>query len=300
MLWLPMPLPMSTPMRVRYSYAAAVAVLCALLASCGSNTVRDGPPAGGVSIPELPGDAVPRPEGRSRYGNGPVYEVLGKRYTVMPSGDGYRERGVASWYGNKFHGRLTSSREPYDMYAMTAAHKTLPLPTYVRVRNLRNDRSVVVRVNDRGPFVHNRIIDLSYAAALRLDMIDDGTSLVEVTAITFGDPTGDRPVSKPVPVPAERAAVTDPAPPDEPASTAGPAHEIYVQVGAFGDRSNAERRQALLLSGGIGDAFIYADEGGGAALYRVRIGPIAGVDEYDILVDKLAALGINDPWLVSL
>ena len=136
---------------------------------------------------------MPRPEPRSKYGNGrdlgngPEYEVLGKRYTVMPSSVGYQERGVASWYGKKFHGNLTSNREVYDMYEMTAAHKTLPLPTYVHVRNLRNDKSIVVRVNDRGPFVHNRIIDLSYAAALKLDMVQDGTSLVEVTAYNFDE-----------------------------------------------------------------------------------------------------------------
>ena len=154
------------------------------IAGCGGNKVRgDGPPSGSTRVPEIPGDAVPRPEARSKYGNGPTYEVFGKRYTVMPSSAGYQERGVASWYGKKFHGNLTSNRETYDMYRMTAAHKTLPLPTYVRVRNLRNNKSIVVRVNDRGPFVNNRIIDLSYSAAMKLDMIKDGTSLVEVTAI---------------------------------------------------------------------------------------------------------------------
>ena len=287
-------------MRIRRARAGSLVLACALLASCGGSAVRDGAPSGSVSVPELPGDAVPRPEARSRYGNGPIYEVLGKRYTVLPSGDGYRERGVASWYGNKFHGRLTSSREPYDMYSMTAAHKTLPLPTYVQVRNLRNDRSVIVRVNDRGPFVHNRIIDLSYAAALKLDMVNDGTSLVEVTAITFGEPAGDRPVSRPAPTPAEPVAAPAPGPAAPAAGSGDGVHRIYVQVGAFGDRSNAERRQAALLAGGIGGAFIFADEGGESPIFRVRIGPIAGVDEYDLLVDRLAALGINDPWLVSL
>ncbi|MCG8369940.1 MAG: septal ring lytic transglycosylase RlpA family protein, partial [Proteobacteria bacterium] len=199
-------------MRARLALLA-VAVLA--VAGCGGNKVRgDGPPAGSARIPDMPGDAVPRPEPLSRYGNGPTYEVLGRRYSVMPSSAGYRERGVASWYGRKFHGRLTSNRETYDMYAMTAAHRTLPLPTYVRVRNLRNDRSVVVRVNDRGPFVHDRIIDLSYAAALKLDMIRDGTSLVEVTAISFDEPPCDRPTRRTLggssgPV-AAKAAPTEP------------------------------------------------------------------------------------------
>src|SRR5210317_227639 len=203
-----------------------LAISLLALSACGGNTIRgDGPPSGSARIPDLHGEVTPRPEPRSRYGNGPVYEVLGKRYTVMPSSSGYQERGVASWYGKKFHGNLTSNRETYDMYAMTAAHKTLPLPTYVRVRNLRNNKSIVVRVNDRGPFVHNRIIDLSYSAALKLDMITDGTSLVEVTAINFEQPQGDRPtrISTPSAPSAEPAAMTAPA----------TNNNVYVQVGAF-------------------------------------------------------------------
>lgn len=271
------------------AHLAVLLISCTLVA-CGGNKPKDGPPSGSNRIPDLPGDAVPRPEPRSRYGNGPVYEVLGKRYTVMPSSSGYRERGVASWYGKKFHGNLTSNREVYDMYQMTAAHKTLPLPTYVQVRNLRNDKTIVVRVNDRGPFVHNRIIDLSYAAALKLDMVRDGTSLVEVTAISFDEPAGDRPVRRQVP----------PAPPPQQA-TAQPSadHQIFVQVGAFGDRSNAERRLALLSSGGIANAFIHEDRSSGNTLFRVRIGPVAGVIQYDILVEELENLGIMDPYLIS-
>ena len=282
------------------SAAIGVLALAALsLAGCAGSEVRDSAPSGSVSIPDLPGDPVPRPEPLSRYGNGPEYEVLGETYRVMDSSSGYKERGVASWYGKKFHGRLTSNREPYDMYAMTAAHKTLPLPTYVKVRNLRNNRSIIVRVNDRGPFVHNRIIDLSYAAALKLDMVRDGTSLVEVTAISFEDPAGDRPVR-----------VVEPAQPPAPGPAAVPEQEtspaarqdnaIFVQVGAFGDRANAERRRSALLSGGIGGAFIFADEAATPPMYRVRIGPIAGVDDYDALVLKLEALGITDPYLVTL
>lgn len=282
-------------MLLRRAPLGLLILLYVVLASCGGREVRDSAPSGSVSIPDLPGDAVPRPEPKSRYGNGPVYEVLGKSYTVMPSSTGYKERGVASWYGKKFHGRLTSNREPYDMYAMTAAHKTLPLPTYVQVRNLRNNRTIIVRVNDRGPFVHNRVIDLSYAAALKLDMVRDGTSLVEVSAITFDDPPGDRPVR-----------IVEPAEPPAPASVpdrepeTAEENEIYVQVGAFGDRANAERRQSALISGGIGDVFVFADEAATPPLYRVRIGPIAGVDDYDALVDRLETLGVTDPYLVTL
>jgi rare lipoprotein A len=222
-----------------------------------------------------------------------VYEVFGKQYTVMPTSSGYRERGVASWYGTKFHGNLTSSREPYDMYEMTAAHKTLPLPTYVRVRNLSNGRSVVVKVNDRGPFVHNRIIDLSYAAAMKLDMVTSGTGLVEVEAITFDDPPGDRPVRK--------TTTPQPAPVAPPAPSPQRIDEdrIFLQVGAFGSRGNAERRLAALRSASILAAFVVEDTSVSPTLYRVRIGPIRGIVQYDIIVEELENLGIADPYLVN-
>lgn len=263
-----------------------------VLAACGGGKTRgDGAPSGRVHIPDLPPDAVPRREPRSKYGNGPVYEVLGKRYTVMPSSKGYQERGVASWYGTKFHGNLTSNREVYDMYKMTAAHKTLPLPTYVRVRNLRNDKSIVVRVNDRGPFVHNRIIDLSYAAALKLDMVGDGTSMVEVTAIDIEQPRRDRPTRKTTPAPT-------PAP-ESPSSGPAHPHTIFVQVGAFGERANAERRLGELSLAGIGNAFIHEESVSGRTLYRVRIGPVADVVQYDALVDELETIGITDPYLIT-
>ncbi len=276
--------------------AVLILVATALLAGCGSTGGKDGPPtASSGRGASLPADAIPRPEPKSRYGNGPVYEVFGKRYTVMDSSSGYKERGVASWYGKKFHGNLTSMREEYDMYAMTAAHKTLPLPSYVRVRNLRNNKSIVVRVNDRGPFVHNRIIDLSYAAAQRLDMVRDGTSLVEVEAISFDDPPGDRPTrvtTTPAPAPAA-------APTPKPAPQQAADNRIFVQVGAFSSRDNADRRLALLRSAGIGTGFVVADTAADPDLYRVRIGPVTGVEHYDLLVDELTRLGINDPYLVA-
>ncbi len=278
-----------------------MAILSLSLAACGSGKLRgDGPPStGSTRIGGLPGDAVPRAEARSRYGNGPVYEVLGKRYQVMPSSSGYQERGVASWYGKKFHGNLTSNREVYDMHSMTAAHKSLPLPTYVRVRNLQNDKSIVVRVNDRGPFIHNRIIDLSYAAAARLDMLRDGTSLVEVTAIDFDTPAGDRPTRKTTAPVSEASLPPSVQPAVEPASAplAGSAR-IFVQVGAFGDRANAERRLGELAASGIDNAFIHEDASSSPSLLRVRIGPVARVIEYDILVEELENIGITDPYLV--
>ena len=275
-----------------------------VLAGCGSSKIRgDGP--GRAHIPELPDDAVPRPEPRSRYGNGrdngngPGYEVFGKWYSVMDSSAGYQERGVASWYGKKFHGNLTSNREVYDMYEMTAAHKSLPLPTYVRVRNLRNDKSIVVRVNDRGPFIDNRIIDLSYAAALKLDMVRDGTSLVEVTAINFEEAAVDRPTS--VEKPPRRVLQSTPAIAPDAAATEPPAvseNRVFVQVGAFGDRRNAERRKAALADFGIDNVAVHADDTAATPLFRVRIGPLAGAEQYDQIVVELGKLGIKDPYLI--
>ena len=167
-------------------------VLLALLAGCGGLPGRgyyqdDGPPA---TVPDgRPGipDAVPKDEPLSPYGN-KTYHIAGHSYTPLKDAVGYRERGVASWYGKKFHGKRTSSGEPYDMHAMTAAHRTLPLPCYARVRNRANGQSVIVRVNDRGPFHDNRLIDLSYTAAARLGVLGTGTGLVEVEAVSPREP----------------------------------------------------------------------------------------------------------------
>lgn len=173
-----------------YAWQFAV-LLCALLvAGCTSRGIfetGDHAPPGMVDISGVQ-DAVPRPEPLSRYGNPASYVVYGKRYYTMPSSKGYRQRGIASWYGTKFHGKRTSSGETYDMYKMTAAHKTLPLPSYVEVENLRNGRTIVVKVNDRGPFLHDRIIDLSFVAAAKLGIQEDGTGLVEVRAIDTETP----------------------------------------------------------------------------------------------------------------
>lgn len=275
---------------MRHSAARFAAVLITVsLAACGSSSdTRSDSAPGSTRIPDLPGDAVPRPEPRSRYGNGPEYEVFGKHYTVMSDSAGFQERGVASWYGTKFHGNRTSNGETYDMYQMTAAHKTLPLPTFVRVRNLHNNKTVVVRVNDRGPFVNNRVIDLSYVAALKLDMVRAGTSLVEVTAISFDASGGDRPTRQ----------VDESLPPVVAAPTTA-SEPLYVQVGAFGESANAERRLRLLASAGIAGGIIYEDQSVTPSLYRVRIGPIADVVQYDVLVEELETLGISDPYLIT-
>ena len=254
---------------------AGLPALSALLLTACAAPLQRPVPAPLPAAPEISAipDAVPRLEPRSAHGNPPFYDVSGKRYFVLTLADGYIERGVASWYGPTFHGGNTSSGEPYDMYAMTAAHRTLPLPTYARITNLRNGRSVVVRINDRGPFVANRLIDLSYTAAAKLDMVRDGTTLVEVRALTPGVPDVlTRSAQSPPPV-------------------------LYVQAGAFADAHNAERLLARLQAAGLSSAFVASPLEGSAHLYRVRLGPVSSVAEFDALVARLATFGISDARL---
>ena len=173
-------------MRIQFTSTVLTMVLLTgvLLTGCSSLSTQDtdGAPDKQVDINQIP-DAKPRTEDLSKYGNPDSYVVFGKRYYVCKNIENYTEQGLALWYGTKFHGRKTSSGELYDMYAMTAAHKSLPIPSYVKVSNLDNGKSIVVRVNDRGPFVDNRIIDLSYVAAQKLDMTNNGTANVEISVI---------------------------------------------------------------------------------------------------------------------
>jgi rare lipoprotein A len=267
-----------SPHRPRLSLriSGALAILL-LLAGCGSvYESRDGAPRGRIDINNIR-DAVPRVEPRSRYGNPKSYEVLGRRYYVMADSRGYVERGIASWYGTKFHGRRTSSGETYNMYAMTAAHKSLPIPTYVRVTNLRNGRSAVVKVNDRGPFHGNRIIDLSYAAATKLGILGNGTGLVEVQAID----------------PRQKAT-----PPPRYASSYKQNPSLFIQVGAFSDRHNADRLRHRLTRS-LGSAIRVQQANNGAApIFRVQIGPLANVEQADSVHAQLAQLGIFETHVV--
>lgn len=252
-----------------------------ILHGCGGSDylAGDGAPRGHVDVSKIP-DAVPRDEPRSRYGNPASYEALGQRYHVMHSSSGYTERGIASWYGTKFHGRRTSSGEPYDMYAMTAAHTRLPLPTYVRVTNLENGRTVVARVNDRGPFVKNRIIDLSYAAAIKLGMTGKGTALVEVRALDPGRPA---PAAQPAPIMAQAA--------HRPA--------VFIQIGAFSSRQNAEQILARLASHALpAVAALHEGLANGAPIYRVRLGPLASVELADGAARELERIGFPEYRIV--
>ena len=296
------------------SLTRALAIpMCALsalgLAACGgspprerpaSPTVVAPPPAASAPAPGTLPDVVPHAEPRSRNGNPPFYDVFGKRYYVLSSSVGYVERGVASWYGPGFHKERTSTGEPYDMYGMTAAHKTLPLPVFVRVTNLQNGLSVVVRVNDRGPFVDNRIIDLSYTAASKLGMLRNGTAMVEVRSI---DLTQESPVA-----PIVTAATLEPVtvPPAAPGPAAAPSPVVapaavvaalYIQAGAFSDPKNAERLADKLRGGGYGKVFVRENQIAGRRMFRVRIGPVPDVAEFDRIVAALERVGISDAHL---
>jgi len=226
-------------------------------------------------------NVIPKVEPKSKYGNPPSYVVFGQRYSVLDSADGYLEQGVASWYGPNFHGRRTSSGETYDQYAMTAAHKSLPLPTYAEVTNLSNGKSLIVRINDRGPFHDNRIIDLSYSAATRLGIVARGTGLVEVRAI---DPIKY----------AKRAS----APEVKDEVVVERALDIYVQIGAFRSHENAERLKQQFAEFNLGDVSVNQFSHQEEPIYKVWIGPLDTVEQADDSVAKLNEKGHADHKVV--
>lgn len=324
------------------AWRRAIPAVLLLLAACAHAPRRPSPgpapapvppptvlPQNAPDVGQIP-DAVPRDEPRSAYGNPPFYIVGGHRYVVLHSAAGYVERGVASWYGTEFHGLRTSTGEPYDMFAMTAAHKTLPLPCYARVTNLANGRHVVVRINDRGPFVANRIIDLSYSAASRLDMIRNGTAFVQVEVLTPAAPSliASMPVStlaaqaasvgvssvpavNPTPAvqapapstaPAATNAVPDAAPvaaaPAAPTVIPAPTGSFYIQVGAYANSDNAASALRKLRGAGLENVFALGPDAH-QPLQRVRIGPIASVQQFDALIERLSALGFPNARLAQ-
>jgi rare lipoprotein A len=236
---------------------------------------------------------------RSKYGNPPFYEVFGVRYTILPGSTDYRQKGVASWYGKKFHGRRTSSGETYDMYKMTAAHTVLPIPTNARVTNLDNGKSVIVRINDRGPFAKDRIIDLSYAAAVELDMIRNGTARVEVVALTESVVSAVPPATQTL---ADSAQQSSTASKDSSAATSAPASQeqatMYLQVGAFGRLANAQQLIDRLTESGIQNARLHVTPGESPVLYRVRIGPMYSIEDYDRMVQRVSMMQIKDTQLI--
>jgi rare lipoprotein A len=247
----------------------------------GSSAAKHGEASDGPSdvriSPADVKDAVPRNEPRASYGNHSPYEVFGKKYRVMDSAKGYKEKGVASWYGTKFHGRRTSSGEPYDMHLATAAHKTLPLPTYAEVTNLDNGKKIIVKVNDRGPFKDNRIIDMSYAAAIRLDMIGKGTANVEVRAID----TSKMP----------QATASELKVPGE----TGGEETVFLQMGAFSKENTAEELAGRLEGVDLKPASIHK----GDRVYRVWLGPYTTAREVDTVIQRAIELGFERPHRVK-
>jgi rare lipoprotein A len=246
-----------------------------LLNGCSTTTsnkvIQDGPPPYEVDVSTIP-DAVPKAEKASKYGNMPSYKVYGKSYYPLKTSKNYHEVGHASWYGRKFHAQRTSSGEPYDMLLMTAAHKTLPLPSYVQVTNLANNRKVIVKVNDRGPFASNRILDLSYVAAKKLGIVGHGTAKVDIRAITPGDDS-----YKNAPVFAKNRS----------------SKFVYLQVGAYQNRARAENMKSRLKSWTSSSVKITQHVKSSKHLYRVQIGPIKDVATAKKITKRLKAVGIT-------
>ena len=253
---------------------------------------QDGAPETSVDINQIP-DAVPRAEPLSRYGNPKSYMVNGRHYQVRNNHKGYVERGIASWYGTKFHGRRTSSGEIYDMYKMTAAHRTLPLPTYLQVTNLTNQRSVIVRVNDRGPFHDDRLIDLSYVAAKKLGILRNGTAQVEIRAVEPAEfkTISGKEFAANSSTDFAQSGVSEP-------TNAGSTTVYFLQVGAFTARENAEKLRTTLLGYAIPSVQI-ADSLDTEELYRVRVGPFTNREQIKPVESKLFDLGFNDSFVVT-
>ena len=231
--------------------------LCVLysfsITSC-TEQVQDGAPLHGINVANI-SNPTPIALPKSKYGNPTSYTINNKRYWVLTSAKNYNKTGIASWYGTKFHGRLTSSREVYDMRKMTAASPELPIPCFVHVTNLENNKTIIVKVNDRGPFAENRIIDLSYAAAKKIGMVKKGTALVRVSSIDIEQKINTR----------------------EP--------KLYIQAGAFSSFSNAQKRQEKLQT--ISNIPVRINYNKHDKLYRVQIGAIKNVKTSDHLIEKI-------------
>ncbi|SDU18640.1 septal ring lytic transglycosylase RlpA family protein [Halopseudomonas salegens] len=245
-------------------------------------TLEDGAPSYLMDVSGIP-DAVPTPHDGA-YKATP-YTLMGVRYEPLQDGRNYREEGIASWYGTKFHGQLTANGEVYDLYAMTAAHKTLPLPSYVKVTNLENNREVIVRVNDRGPFYSERIIDLSYAAAQRLGFADKGTARVLVEGI---DPVAWQQENN------RDRQLVDAALDNVPASNG----ELYLQLGAFSNSQAAEQlrqRVQAMVSASVSVSPVQLQR---QTLHRVRVGPVASEAEAVRLMDRLRLADLGSPTLI--
>ena len=273
-------------------------LLTVLLASCA---VRDGAPEAYNRDWRTIEDAVPEDEPFSRYGNPETYEVFGQTYKVRNNNVGFSENGIASWYGTKFHGQRTSSGETYDMYAMTAAHKSLRIPTYVEVTNLKNNRKAIVKVNDRGPFHDGRVIDLSYAAATKLGVAETGTAPVTIRVIEKAKPealpAGDS-VAGVGKVTASDIGQAETAV-EKQADKALTGDQFYVQVAAFSSEENALRMLSDLTGKRFTGVRIHVETEHGKTLYRVRIGPVPSEDIAEKLVLQLKEINHHNVRIVA-
>ena len=270
----------------------AILALMVMLAGCSTpsrySIEQDIAPDVELDVSKLP-DPVPVYEPKSRGGNKSPYEVWGKTYHVLPTAEGYQEKGRASWYGAKFHGHRTSNGETYNMYEMSAAHKSLPLPSYAKVTNLDNGRSVIVRVNDRGPFHEGRIIDLSYAAAKKLGYYSKGTASVEVEAIVVAQNT--KSANSITPVVKDRSE----------ALTAGYAY--FIQVGAFSTAPAAEqlknRVDAVFVTSSKSTAFVTNSKDTAKVFHRVRMGPYYDLQQAEQLLKQLNESKLGSPMIIT-
>ena len=275
-----------------------------LIASCGTpsrySMKKDAYPDETIDVSTIQ-DAVPKKVVRTKAGNKSPYTVLGKTYYVMQSSTGFKQKGNASWYGKKFHGHKTSNGEVYNMYAMTAAHKTLPIPTYVRVTNVANGLSTVVRVNDRGPFHHGRIIDLSYAAARKLDYAHKGTARVEIEVLEPGEKYQVAEVAKKTTPLASADKVEPSIVSSEPNQTTteikiesnnidsntndDPNYHLpantFIQIAAYSSKNSANKLQMQMEELTGFPVLVRKTEQPGLVLYKVRVGPIT--DNFDLL-----------------
>ena len=236
-------------------------------------------------------DAIPRVEAKSRGGNPRSYQVFGKTYYVLNSSHGFTERGIASWYGTKFHGNKTSNGETYDMYAMTAAHKSLPLPSYVEVKNLSNGKTIIVRVNDRGPFHQGRIIDLSYAAAAKLGTLKNGTSHVEIRAINPANEQAKAAYKTTTPEPPPTRLITHQETQSKEA--------IFIQLGAFKTLQNANRLKQKISDQLAISSHIITLAKSSETLYLVHVGPYTEVSKAEPTRLQLQQLGIPNSHYIK-
>lgn len=239
---------------------------------------KDSGPSEPVDVSHV-AEVVPKWEPRTRAGNKSPYKVKGIVYHVRQSGEGYQEEGIASWYGRKFHGNTTSNGEIYDMFGMTGAHKTLPIPAYVKVENLENNKSIIVRINDRGPFAPGRIIDLSYAGAKKLGYLDAGTARVRVTYIDVSKRMTSANTTQSVSV-SEQKTTSQPTNISKPRA----AMQLYLQTGAFSQYAAAQQEQAEIAQHTTWPVVIESARGDAdQTIHRVQIGPLPNMNALELL-----------------